>query len=143
MSDREPIVDKHIFLLANKHISSFADLSDPSHLALLFDENRLLSVFGNEQLLFVERGRAKFCTSEFTDSHAHGYIVPLRLFKESTVDELKATTNAIAFPSLSSALMFAKERSSEYFLFSVNGAMSYLPSLIHLSRRKNVSFVNS
>lgn len=113
VQDREPIVPGHLLLVAERPVRSFADAGVGDSLdAVLHAEISPLP----RRWLFYERGRARFCTSGFTNVHAHGHLLPIEYFKANVTQTLAADLAATRFDNLESALQVARASAEEYAL---------------------------
>jgi diadenosine tetraphosphate (Ap4A) HIT family hydrolase len=127
VEDIDPIVSNHLLIMPHDKFTSLADMGDRLRNLLTstiknLSENR----FNRTPFFLLERGRARFCTSGFTDKHAHAHILPTHEFTSLTLDELINITKAEKFESLGSAFSSVSESSSEYFLFSLNGDQTWV-----------------
>ncbi|MEW6289030.1 MAG: PEP/pyruvate-binding domain-containing protein [Thermodesulfobacteriota bacterium] len=130
VTDRNPIVKQHLLVVSKQDFASIADLPIHSSMVNLLEREEVRGLYDYEPLLFVEHGRAKFCTSEYTNCHAHGHILPLESFKQNIVKEFVESTKAVEFSSLTLALAAARENPFEYLLLCINGGKTYLSSPI-------------
>lgn len=117
--DRNPIVDNHL-LVVSKH--SFTSMADNDNLKekynLLFSELKQKKIITN--FVLVERGRAKFCTSGFTSSHAHAHIIPTESINENVIDSFKTKINACSENDLDIVLDILRKSNNEYLLLINN-----------------------
>jgi hypothetical protein len=70
VKDRDPITSEHFLCVAKHYSASTADTAKVEDVIALFEQI-------NEQtpILFYERGRATFCTSEFTTAYDHFHLI--------------------------------------------------------------------
>ncbi|MDR0541921.1 MAG: hypothetical protein LBH19_06875 [Dysgonamonadaceae bacterium] len=73
----------------------------------------------------IERGRAQFCTSGFTNSHAHAHFLPLDSFKENTIELFIEKAKCQKVKSLEEAVNILKASKNEYILL-IKGQEIYL-----------------
>ena len=121
--DRDPIVPEHLLVISERSIRSFADSTYANDLAPIIGGE----LFGvSRQWLFYERGRARFCTSGFTNVHAHGHLLPADRFPTDVVQTLATDLAATQFANIESALRVARQSSEEYALIASSDGGVYL-----------------
>lgn len=125
--DREPITSGHLLIVAEKRARSFADLVSDSDLQNFFQLS-LPALVGTEEWIFIERGRARFCTSGLTEKHAHAHLLPAYRFTDGSIQEFVGKIGATAQPSLADALRSARNLSGEYILVVTRSGLIYLRS---------------
>jgi diadenosine tetraphosphate (Ap4A) HIT family hydrolase len=122
--DRDPVVPGHLLVVAEENVKSFADSEAVSSLSLLLSSQ--VPVLPSRPWIFVERGRALFCTSGFTTIHAHGHLLPGARFDERAVDAFAAELGAARYDSLSDAFEAAQRCKGEYALATRSDGPAYL-----------------
>jgi len=115
VNDRDPIAEGHKLLLTEANVESLADSDCHEDVLELMNGNRSNRISANKHLL-VERGRAQFCTSGFTDKHAHAHLLPSQNLPASTAKNFAEFVGARFVGSLDDALQLAKRSCGEYFL---------------------------
>jgi len=139
--DCDPIVPGHLLVLSEQDVKSFADSGAEASLASLLD-NKVASLPPGPWI-FVERGRACFCTSGFTNIHAHGHLLPVGRFDKRAIDEFAAELGATRYESLSDALKAARRCDGEYVLVGASNEATYvcvLPNGISFEKRQIRNF---
>lgn len=116
VDDREPICPDHLLLLSKALTPSIADGKDIRSLQVLLTSDPFLNKFKSDYIYF-ERGRAAFCTSGFTASHAHSHILPAHCFEPDCIRELAIILNASPVYSIDVAYSKALETRGEYLIF--------------------------
>jgi hypothetical protein len=122
VADCDPIVPGHLLMLAETRVPSFSDAAVRESITDLLTSNAL----PHTPYLFVERGRARFCTSGFTDCHAHGHLFPLAEIDFSAVSNFTTMLDARCYDSLATALQHAKESDGEYILVAEPKGKAFL-----------------
>jgi diadenosine tetraphosphate (Ap4A) HIT family hydrolase len=112
--DRDPIVPGHLLVVAEEDTKSFADSGAMKSIQLLLQGSCQLVATG--PWLFVERGRARFCTSGFTAIHAHGHLLPAAQFTDAAADLFAASIGATRYSSIEEAFRAARRVTGEYIL---------------------------
>jgi diadenosine tetraphosphate (Ap4A) HIT family hydrolase len=137
VSDREPIVDGHLLVVARASAQGFADAPKvcDSLLSALNTDDVIRRHTGGEWF-FYERGRARFCTSGFTGIHAHGHILPLKSLKPLTVEEMVIETDATKCASLTDAWAQARISEGEYLVFGTSAGDAFVVHRGHRSADK-------
>ena len=123
VADRDPIVPGHLLLLAEAQIRGLADGGYEETFKPLL-EGQIPGV--PKHWIFVERGRASFCTSGFTDSHAHAHILPAVGIKNGAFDEFVSRVGAERQESLEKAFENAHGVDGEYYLLANSNGEVYL-----------------
>jgi diadenosine tetraphosphate (Ap4A) HIT family hydrolase len=123
--DRAPVVENHFLVVGEASAESFADSSASEGLEILLS-GKLSRLFLPGKWIFVERGRARFCTSGFTNIHAHGHLFPADSFDERSVTDLAARLDAVSYRSLKEALRDARRAAGEYVLLVSPTGEAYL-----------------
>jgi diadenosine tetraphosphate (Ap4A) HIT family hydrolase len=125
--DAEPISSNHVLVVAKEPFACFADM--PSEIGApgaVANSSALQHLWGKQGWLFYERGRAKFCTSGFTDQRAHYHLLPLKHFVSNLLPSLIDATKAMPFPNFEAAAKAAAEVSGEYLMFGTSAGDTYL-----------------
>lgn len=113
--DKKPIVENHLLVLSKHSYTSMADEDDVvSKYNFLFKDLNGKKIIDNSFL--VERGRAQFCTSGFTDSHAHAHLLPLTPFKENMIELFVEATKSQKMESLEDAINILRKSKNEYIM---------------------------
>jgi hypothetical protein len=123
--DREPISDNHLIVVSEYPTKSFAD-GDFSNALNNLVRHKLPKLFEENEWIFVERGRAQFCTSGLTESHAHAHLLPANRFKDTAVSALATAFGAEPQETLAAALVAASSSTGEYLLIVDPKGDSYL-----------------
>jgi diadenosine tetraphosphate (Ap4A) HIT family hydrolase len=126
--DRDPIIPGHLLVLAEQAAESFSDCSNGDSLAALLTSGALSGI-QRSRYVFVERGRARFCTSGFTGSHAHGHLLPIDRLEPSAVADFAVSLGAARHEGLLTALAHASQSSGEYILIAVGAGDAFLKVL--------------
>ncbi len=134
--DRDPITKNHLLVVANAGLHGFSELREFSDLDILLKCRPIGEAFNSQEWIFLERGRARFCTSGFTDKRAHGHLLPAEAFVPSLICDLAEATEAKYFESLQSALQEARAADGEYLLFSKNGESYYLATAFDRAEKR-------
>ena len=125
--DRAPIVPDHLLVLSTERLRGFADRPSVGAAALLAVQAESDRQSGRFRDWFIyERGRASFCTSGFTDAHAHMHILPLADFEERSIETLADAIGAIAYANLEAAWREVASESGEYLVFGSREGAAYL-----------------
>jgi diadenosine tetraphosphate (Ap4A) HIT family hydrolase len=116
--DRDPIAPNHLLVLSREPLKGFAD-GLPVSSAALEALQRHPSLAGGplDDWFVYERGRASFCTSGFTDVHAHMHMLPLSAFAPGLLNELAANVGAEPCADLHAAWRRAAGEAGEYLIF--------------------------
>ncbi|MDR0681147.1 MAG: helix-turn-helix domain-containing protein [Dysgonamonadaceae bacterium] len=113
--DRNPIVENHLLVISKHPYTSMIDNKDLcSKYKLLF--KNLMDKKLIDNFILVERGRAQFCTSGFTNSHAHAHFLPLDSFKENIIGLFVEKTKCQKTNTLEKATNILKRSKNEYIL---------------------------
>jgi diadenosine tetraphosphate (Ap4A) HIT family hydrolase len=112
--DADPISPGHLLLVPEAPVSSIAEVLKWSTLQEIL--RSLPPEFSKLDYILLERGRASFCTSGFTGSHAHAHLVPARDFRSDTLRRIARAVQAEEQPSAVEALRKASSSRGEYFL---------------------------
>jgi hypothetical protein len=135
--DREPIVPGHFLVVGEASVHSFADGAASAALdRLLRGESH--PAFSQDEWIFIERGRARFCTSGFTNSHAHGHLLPASSFDGNSIADLANQLGARRFDCLETALLDARCTVGEYVLVvdpAGNASLALVPEDGSLGKR--------
>jgi len=125
--DRDPIAPNHLLLLSTESLKGFAE-GLPASVASLEALQRDQSLAGGstEDWFVYERGRASFCTSGFTDAHAHMHVLPLSAFTPGLLEELAAKVGAKPCADLYDAWRQAACEADEYLVFGGPTGPAYL-----------------
>jgi len=125
--DKNQIIKNHLLVISKHSYTSMVDNDD-----LVLKYNLLFKNLTDKKLIdnfiLVERGRAQFCTSGFTNCHAHAHILPLDSFKENTIDLFVEKTKCQKTKSLEEAINILKTSKSEYLLL-IKGQDAYMSTL--------------
>jgi diadenosine tetraphosphate (Ap4A) HIT family hydrolase len=123
--DRTPIIKNHLLVVSKHQYTSMVDNED-----LELKYNSLFKILKDKKLInnffLIERGRAQFCTSGFTNSHAHAHILPLDSFKENTINLFVEKTECQKTSSLEESIRIARSPQKEYLMLIANGQESYI-----------------
>jgi len=113
--DKNPIVKNHLLVVSKQPYTSMIDNEDlVSKYSLLFKKLKDKKLI--DDFILVERGRAQFCTSGFTNCHAHAHFLPLNSFKKNTVELFAEKTKCQKVKSLEEAVNILKVSKNEYIL---------------------------
>lgn len=113
--DRNEIVKGHLLLVTKKPYTSLIEIDNFPY--KLFNIIRALREQKSiESFILLERGRAKFCTSGFTDSHAHAHILPREKLVGNYEQNFIKRTGAKKMKSIKEAIEKAKKTENEYIM---------------------------
>lgn len=113
--DREPITNNHLLVLSKHPFTSMIENEDlSSKYEKMFMYLKSQKIIDN--FILIERGRAKFCTSGFTDSHAHAHILPIQSLKSDVINSFVERISANKMPTIEEAIKLAKNSDNEYIM---------------------------
>lgn len=112
--DREPICQDHFLVLPTAPVRSFADLPPGSSQNT---PGKVSLALGLDHWLWFEKGRAEFCTSMQTATHAHAHLVPSSAFSKNSISTLAAEAGATRFSNFPAAIESVAGEEGSYLLF--------------------------
>jgi hypothetical protein len=122
--DRDPIAPGHLLVVGEEDVKSFADNGAKESVGLLLQDGAPTLPRG--PWLFIERGRARFCTSGFTAIHAHGHLLPAVKFDSRALELFAASIGAIQYGSIEEAFQAARRIGGEYMLATISGGPAFV-----------------
>lgn len=120
VGDIDPIVQSHHLVLPLADIASFADHYDGStDLGLLRSPpaENIAQMLGFKDWIWLERGRAKFCTSLMTSSHAHAHLLDASELSHDCTHRLSQQLKVSTHKTLQAAIKRLSRIEGEYLLF--------------------------
>lgn len=116
VNDRSPMVKGHLLVMSKQPYTSMIEVND-----LINEYKKLLDSLEEKKLIqdsyiMIERGRARFCTSGFTDSHAHAHIIPTNESNKDVVRLFIERVSAVKYSSFEEAIIVAKKSDNEYII---------------------------
>jgi diadenosine tetraphosphate (Ap4A) HIT family hydrolase len=122
--DKNQIVKNHLLVMSKHPYTSMVDNDD-----LIAKYDFLFKKLKDKKLtdnfFLVERGRAQFCTSGFTNCHAHAHFLPLSSFRENTIELFIEETKSQKIESFDNAVNMLRKSKNEYMLL-INGQQVYI-----------------
>lgn len=134
--DREPIRPGHLLLVTKAFAPSIADAGLGDALDVLI--KRISEGLGQDWVMW-ERGRAQFCTSNLTTSHAHCHFLPLPRAADNLLASF-AEVPSKEFSTARDALEWAASTDCEYLMLhsGTGRTLVYAPSPIGHDQKRLV-----
>ena len=110
------MVKGHLLVMSKQPYTSMIEIND-----LTNEYKKLLDSLKEKKLIqdsyiMIEIGRARFCTSGFTDSHAHAHIIPTNELSKDVVRLFIERISAVKYDTLEEAIIVAKKSDNEYII---------------------------
>lgn len=123
--DKDEIVQGHLLLITKEPYTSLTEIDNLEE-KLMQIKAYLLDNKTIGEYLLIERGRARFCTSGFTDSHAHAHLLPLDKLSKNALTSFLNKIKAKESKNLFKTIEIAKKSKNEYILLIENLEHSHL-----------------
>jgi len=128
VKDRDPIVEGHLLVVAKGEAEGFAQ-GDLARRIESILRGRASPLIRQGKWFFVERGRARSCTSGPSLNQAHGHLLPTGRFGKHALAGIVAQLGAVSCDSLGEALQDVRNAEGEYVLLVGPNGESFLKLL--------------